>query len=150
MEIRTGEAKDIEILVQFNTMCALESEGKVLNPESAYKGTMTLIENASKGIYYIAEIEGQAVGCLMVNLQWEDSKANYIYWLQSVFTKPEFRRRGVFKSLFRHAYKQAEAKGLGLRSYVDVGNHASLEAHRMIGMKEASYAYLSLNLFQGS
>ena len=145
MEIRAAEPRDIDTLIQFNINLAFESEGKILSHEIAKKGINTLIDNPSKGVFYVAVISEEIVGSLMVNLQWVDLKAVYIYYIQSVYTKPEYRGRGVFKSLHAHALNISQANGVALRVYADNDNARAIEVYKRTGMKESNYKMLTID-----
>jgi hypothetical protein len=69
MEIRTGQLKDLQVLTEFNVNLAKETENKDLNSELVQKGVQTIIENPSKGTYYVAEVNQQVVACLMITFQ---------------------------------------------------------------------------------
>ena len=46
-----------------------------------------------------------------------------LWWIQSVYVHPEYRRRGHFRALYQHAQQQArQEEAVGLRLYVDTHN----------------------------
>ena len=142
MEIRKAELKDIETLIEFNINCAFESENLQLNPSTIRQGVTYLLENPSKGNYYIAEIDGEAAGCLMITLQWVDWKASFIAYIQSVYTKQQYRGRGVFKALYNHVRNMFCLSSLSLRLYADDENARALEVYRKVGMETTPYIIL--------
>lgn len=144
MEIRQAEHRDIDVLVQFNINNAMETEGKVL-PPAAYKGVSYLLDNPSKGTFYVAEINNEVVGCLMITLQWVDYRAMYIYFIQSVYTKAEFRGRGVFKALYTYVFAIAQAKSIALRLYADNDNQRAIDVYKKLGMQEADAKFLAVD-----
>lgn len=144
MEIRQAEQRDIDVLVEFNINNALETEGKVLTPE-AYRGVVYLFENPSKGVFYVAEINNEVVGCLMITLQWVDYRAMYIYFIQNVYTRAEFRGRGIFKALYAHVFAIAQAKSIALRLYADNDNQRAIDIYKKIGMLEVNAKMLTID-----
>ena len=55
----------------------------------------------------------------------------------------EFRGQGIFKALYRHIYDQAlEANVVGLRLYVENGNHRAQQTYQALGMKPGGYSVL--------
>jgi len=63
------------------------------------------------------------------------------WWIQSVYTAPEFRRRGVFRALYAQAEALARQEGTvcGLRLYVDGSNAQAQATYRHCGMHETAY-----------
>jgi ribosomal protein S18 acetylase RimI-like enzyme len=64
--------------------------------------------------------------------------------LQSVYVRPAWRRRGVFRSLYAHvtAAAESEPEVCGLRLYVERENHAAQATYRSLGMQETDYLML--------
>jgi ribosomal protein S18 acetylase RimI-like enzyme len=77
----------------------------------------------------------------MFTTEWSDWRNGWFWWIQSVYVRREFRRRGVFRALFEHVYEAARAdpEVIGLRLYVERENHAALETYRRLGMEAAGY-----------
>jgi ribosomal protein S18 acetylase RimI-like enzyme len=97
-----------------------------------------------KGRYFLACCHGEVVGQMMHTWEWSDWRNGQIWWLQSVYVLPEFRRRGVFRRLFAHLQQQAESdpEVIGLRLYVEAGNQTALETYRRMGLESAGYLVL--------
>jgi ribosomal protein S18 acetylase RimI-like enzyme len=145
IEIRKGELKDLAVLVEFIKGCALESENTQLDPATVERGVRAVLERPNRGTYYIAEIEGQAAGCLMTNTQWIDWKATANVYIQSVYTKPEYRGRGVFKALYYHVLNEAKGKYLSVRLYADNLNQRALDVYTGLGMTIPDYQFLEVD-----
>lgn len=148
--VRQATISDLEVLKSFNQAIAFETENKQITDETITRGVSELLLNPSKGIYYLAICENETVGCLMVNFQWVDYEAVYITYIQSVYTRPEHRGRGVFKTLFNHALNESKSKGISLRLYADKTNERALSIYRHLGMSdvpmdfhEIDFAYLN-------
>ena len=57
--------------------------------------------------------------------------------------RSEDRRRGVFRSLYRHVEELARAAGVvGIRLYVERDNHAAQRTYKELGMEETAYRML--------
>lgn len=117
------------------------AEGKSLLPETVRAGVAALLADPRKGRYFVACVEGRVVGQLMHTFEWSDWRNGDIWWLQSVYVAPEFRRRGVFQRLFKRLLQEAEADSgvVGVRLYVEEDNHRAQEAYRRMGLREAGY-----------
>jgi len=78
---------------------------------------------------------------MMITYEWSDWRNGAFWWIQSVYTLPEARGRGVFKALYSHVESLARANGgvCGLRLYVETHNERAQSAYERCGMKEAVY-----------
>ena len=59
-KIRIAKSKDIPIIADYNIAMAMETEGKILNKEIITAGVSSIINDNSKGIYWVVEIEEEA------------------------------------------------------------------------------------------
>jgi len=74
---------------------------------------------------------------------WEfsDWRNGLFWWLQSVYVLPEFRRQGVFRSLYLHLQKLArqDPQVVGLRLYVEIENQQAISTYENCGMTDPHY-----------
>lgn len=141
MRIRQATAADAPVLVEFNCAMALETEGKELLPEVIGAGVRALLANPAAGFYVVAESEGRVVGALLITKEWSDWRNGTFWWIQSVYVRPEFRRQGVYKSLYRHVQSMAakDPGVCGFRLYVERENTRAQSTYTSLGMKETHY-----------
>jgi ribosomal protein S18 acetylase RimI-like enzyme len=141
MEIRLATRDDAQVLIDFNRAMALETERKELLPEVIGAGVQALLANAASGFYVVAEEKREVVGSLLITKEWSDWRNGNFWWIQSVYVRPEFRRSGVFKSLYRHVQELAarDSGVCGFRLYVERENVNAQATYRALGMKETSY-----------
>ena len=141
IRIRPATAGDAAALIQFNAAMALETERKVLLPEVIGKGVHHLLAHPEMGFYVIAESGGDVAGSLMVTNEWSDWRNGNFWWIQSVYVRPEFRRRGVYRQLYKHLQaRAAEDRSIcGFRLYVERDNVRAQETYRTAGMRETRY-----------
>jgi len=92
LKIREAALSDAPVIADFNLRLADESEGLRLEPVTVQAGVTAELTDPTKGIYYVAEVEGAVVGQLMITYEWSDWRNGTIWWIQSVYVKPEFRR----------------------------------------------------------
>src|SRR4051812_11638757 len=111
MNIRLAEAAEIGDLVEFNQAMALETEGKQLVPEVLTAGVSAAFEDEQKGFYVVAESEGRIAGGLMVTYEWSDWRNSWVWWIQSVYVRPEFRGQRVYSKLYDFVKERAVAAG---------------------------------------
>jgi ribosomal protein S18 acetylase RimI-like enzyme len=141
MRIRVATPDDAATLVEFNAAMARETERKELLPEVIGAGVRSLLANPASGFYVLAEEDGQVVGSLMITKEWSDWRNGDFWWIQSVYVQPEARRRGVYRSLYRHVQDLAAADPgvCGFRLYVDRDNAAAQGTYGALGMKPTRY-----------
>lgn len=141
MRIRLAASGDAQVLVEFNTAMALETEGKELLPEVIGAGVRALLANPAAGFYVLAELGERVAGSLMITKEWSDWRNGTFWWIQSVYVRPEFRRQGVYRNLYRHVQQAAakDAAVCGFRLYVERENSHAQATYRSLGMKETHY-----------
>ena len=144
LSIRQAVPADADILAQLNVELAKESEHLALEPARVRAGVEALLRDPAKGVYFVAEAGGVVVGQLLVTHEWSDWRNGDFWWLQSVYVRPEARRRGVFKALLDHLLASAKRQGnvAGLRLYVEKHNDAALKTYRRLGLQETHYQVL--------
>lgn len=128
-------------MARFNVELAKESENLVLDPARVKAGVEALLRDPAKGTYFVAEAEGAVVGQLCITHEWSDWRNGDFWWLQSVFVRSDFRRRGVFLALFDFILAKAKQKGnvAGIRLYVEKNNNRALKAYARLQLKETHY-----------
>ncbi len=141
MKIREATDNDIKYLVEFNAAMAFETEQKQLKTDILTKGVKAVLYSPEKGKYFIAEIDDQVVGQLLITTEWSDWRNGYFWWIQSVYVKPASRRKGVFRALYQYVEKLAEeTRGVcGLRLYVEKENHRAQQTYEDLGMRKTHY-----------
>ncbi|MFC1633376.1 GNAT family N-acetyltransferase [Planctomycetota bacterium] len=139
--VRMGEEKDAKILAKSNIAMAWETEQKRLSPPVVADGVQSLLSNPRHGFYVVAEIEHKVVGSLMVTFEWSDWRDASYWWIQSVYVKPEFRKKGVFRKLYAFVKEKAsqETNVCGLRLYVEQDNLTAQNTYQKIGMNQTPY-----------
>ncbi len=141
LTVRPSRADDADVLASFNLAMADETEGLALVPEVVAEGVRGVFARPDRGFYLVAENEGEVVGALMVTREWSDWRNSDFWWIQSVYVRPDHRRRGVFRSLYAavRAAALARAGVCGLRLYVEHENREAMRVYAALGMREAAY-----------
>ena len=93
------------------------------------------------GFYVIASSGDEIAGSLLVTFEWSDWRSGLIWWIQSLYVQPPFRRHGVFKRLYQFVRTQASQMPdvCGIRLYVEQSNHVAQKAYAGIGMDRTHY-----------
>ena len=135
-----GEVDDIESIVQFQAKMAMESEGTTLDLEKVTKGVTAAMNDESKGIYWVAKVNGKAIGSLMVTREWSDWNNEWYWWIQSVYVVPEYRKHGIYKAMYSTLKEVAKENNVSqIRLYVDKTNHPAQQVYQRLGMHESHY-----------
>ena len=139
--LRRGTLADLDTITRFNMLMAEETENITLDPSTARRGAEALIRDPDRGFYLIAEIDGKAAGQLMITPEWSDWRDQWFWWIQSVYIVPDFRRRGIFATLFNKARDLSKKRGdvAGIRLYVDENNIGAQKTYKALGMEESNY-----------
>lgn len=143
--VRTARIEDAPFITACQCQMAMESENLKLNPEVVTRGVEQVFRDSSKGEYLIAErlndsTQNEQIGCLLLQKEWSDWRNGYVEWMHSVFVKPEARRHGVFRWLYKVAITRAQTRhSLGLRLYVDKNNLNAQQTYRTLGMSNEHY-----------
>lgn len=139
--IRNATVDDARALAEFNRRMALETEGLSLLPPVLLSGVKAVFEDPARGFYVVAETRRGLVAALMITREWSDWRDGEWWWIQSVYVRPSFRRRGVYRSLYRHVTDCAgRARNVcGLRLYVERENRVAQQTYAALGMRETRY-----------
>jgi ribosomal protein S18 acetylase RimI-like enzyme len=136
-----GQDLHAQALSDFQRAMAMETEGRELDRETVAAGVRNLLENPERGFYLVAVSRGSAVGSLMVTTEWSDWRDGFFWWIQSVYVKGEFRRKGVYRRLHESVLEMARKAPdvCGIRLYVDRRNSVAQDTYRSLGMQETDY-----------
>jgi GNAT superfamily N-acetyltransferase len=148
--VRAALPADVPQIIEFNCRLARETEGKDLDPAQVTSGVAAVLADPRKGLYFVAEDEGDIAGQIEVTFEWSDWRNGWLWWIQSVYVRAEYRRRGVFRALYGHveALARADQTVIGLRLYVENGNRAALATYAQLGLKPAGYVVLEKYLLR--
>ena len=139
--IRTATVADIETVAANNAAMALETEGRELDRETLRSGVRRVLADPTRGVYYLAEIDGRVVGQLLITSEWSDWRDGWFWWIQSVFVAAETRRTGVYRVLHEHVVAEARRAGdvCGIRLYTEQENMRAQQVYERMGMTRSAY-----------
>jgi ribosomal protein S18 acetylase RimI-like enzyme len=140
IHIREACIEDLDMLVQNNIALAKETEALSLNEDVLSKGIKQALKR-TECHYFVSEIAGKVVGQTMITYEWSDWRNGVIWWIQSVYVDPEYRKQGVFKSLFKHIENLARNNDQvkALRLYVMHDNTTGQNTYQHLGMNNSGY-----------
>ena len=140
LSIRKAKPEDATTIIDFQQKMALETEQMTLVPDIINKGVSAVFNDPSRGMYWVAENKGLVMASLLITYEWSDWRNCNVWWIQSVYVLPEFRRQGIFRSMYFHIKDEAEQNGIpGLRLYVETNNFSAQNTYEALGMKSLHY-----------
>jgi len=144
IHIRDATPADQHIITDFNSRMAEETEGKALNQSLLGPGVAALLADPTKGRYWLAVIDGEVAGQIMVTYEWSDWRHGMLWWIQSVYVSAEYRRKGVFSAMYQHVESmvKADRDACGIRLYVEKSNLHAQDTYRNLGMTESGYVVM--------
>ena len=125
-----------------NRAMALETENKILDEATAKFGVLRVFDNKELGFYLVAENKSQVIASLMITYEWSDWRNALFWWIQSVYVRPEYRQKGVYKQMYktlRAMMRQSDLPICGFRLYAEQNNNVAHFAYLNVGMKKCEY-----------
>jgi GNAT superfamily N-acetyltransferase len=138
--IRQATAADAQVIRDFQKAMALETENMTLDNDTVTLGVEAVFSDKGRGRYFVAETEGLIVASLLITYEWSDWRNSDIWWFQSVYVIPGFRRMGVFRMMYEFIREEAAKNGIpGLRLYVETENSRAQKTYEAMGMNGSHY-----------
>ena len=141
ISVRQAHREDAGKILDFQLLLAQETENRALDKLIVTKGIKEVFDDPAKGKYYVAEISGKIVGCLLITYEWSEWRNGNIWWLQSVYVDAFHRRTGVFKRMYEHIIESinGDQSIAGLRLYVENNNSRAQKIYQRVGMTGGQY-----------
>ena len=141
ISVRQAHREDAGKILDFQLLLAQETENRGLDKLVVTKGIKKVFDDPTKGKYYVAEISGKVVACLLITYEWSEWRNGDIWWLQSVYVDASHRRTGVFRKMYQYIVEciTADPSIAGLRLYVEHNNGRAQKIYRSVGMKGDYY-----------
>lgn len=141
IRIRAATVTDAGPIVEFQQAMARETESVELDPPVVTRGVQAVFDQPARGRYFIAEAAGEVIASLLITYEWSDWRDGNVWWIQSVYVRPEHRRRGVYARMYDEVRAAAmRDDGVrGIRLYVDRRNTSAQDVYRRCGMNGEHY-----------
>jgi len=140
--IRKAVPEDAGVIIDFQIKMALETEELKLDRSTVRNGVKAVFDDLSRGQYYVAENDGRVIASLLITYEWSDWRNRNVWWFQSVYVIPEFRRKGIFRKMYGFIRELAEKQDVAvLRLYVETKNTIARETYEALGMSSEHYAF---------
>jgi len=141
VQYRDAVPADAEAIIEFQLAMAVETEELTLDRDILTRGVHAVFADPGRGRYFVAESGGRVAASLMITYEWSDWRNGMVWWIQSVYVAPGFRRRGIYAALYAHvrAMVDEEPAIRGIRLYVDTRNTSAQEVYTRLGMSGEHY-----------
>jgi GNAT superfamily N-acetyltransferase len=141
IEYREAKSSDVPAIVDFQIAMARETEELDLDRDVCTNGVQALFDDPTRGRYFLAESDGIVIASLMITYEWSDWRNGNVWWIQSVYVRPSFRRQRVYAGLYEHVKQlvQADESLRGIRLYVDRRNTVAQSVYAKLGMNGEHY-----------
>ncbi|MEO8217588.1 MAG: GNAT family N-acetyltransferase [Acidobacteriota bacterium] len=138
---RAAGIEDLDAIVQFQVAMALETEELDLHRQTCAAGVRAVFSTPALGRYFVAAASGRIVASLLITFEWSDWRNRQVWWIQSVYVAPDFRRQGVYAGLYQHIRRLVddEVDVGGVRLYVDRRNSRAQQVYTRLGMNGEHY-----------
>jgi len=138
---RDAHPSDSDAIVAFQQAMARETEDLELDREILLRGVAAVFGDPQLGRYFVAESEDRVVASLLITYEWSDWRNGVVWWIQSVYVMPEFRRQRIYAGLYEHVKKIVDTQPTvrGIPLYVDRRNTRAQEVYTRLGMNGEHY-----------
>lgn len=138
---RDARRTDIRDIVDFQIAMARETEDVALDRAICTKGVAAVFDDPSRGRYFVAESDGGVVASLLITFEWSDWRNGNVWWIQSVYVRPEVRQQRIYRGLYQHVQRLVadDDSAKGIRLYVDKRNTRAQDVYRRCGMNGEHY-----------
>ena len=138
---RKAQKSDSGFIQSFQQAMAWETENIKLDPPTLAKGVTAVLENSALGTYHVCELNAEVIGSLLLTAEWSDWRNGTVWWLHSLYFKPEHRGQGLFSQMYSYIQELAknEKDIRGIRLYVDHTNEHAQKGYTKLGMNGDHY-----------
>ena len=141
IHFRQATLTDASNICAFQIAMAFETEKLNLDKATCALGVQAVFEDPSRGDYHICSDGEKVIGCLLLTSEWSDWRNGKVWWVQSVYFLPEYRRQKLFSKFYEYIQGLANTQPniRGIRLYVDKSNEIAQKVYTKIGMNGDHY-----------
>lgn len=145
--VRKATREDVPAMADMQIAMAMETEKLALDRPTLLRGIAVPFDRPNVADYYVVEDlssggeSGKIVAMIMATQEWSDWRAGSILWIQSAYTAPGHRRRGLFAKLYAHVKDIVVGSDYyqGIRLYVETENEGAARVYKSLGMEVEHY-----------
>jgi GNAT superfamily N-acetyltransferase len=141
IQYREAERGDASTIINFQLAMAAETEDLALDADIVSNGVYAVFDEPSRGRYFVAENADYTVASLLITYEWSDWRNGMVWWIQSVYVVPPFRKQGVYAGLYAYIRELIadDDSVRGIRLYVDERNTSAQQVYARLGMNGEHY-----------
>ena len=142
LHFRKSAIGDSDTITDFQVAMAFETEAIALDRDACRRGVLKVFQTQPAfGKYHVCEIDGEVVASMLVLSEWSDWRNGEVWWIHSVYVKPEHRRRKIFSRMYSYLkdLMQNDESVRGLRLYVEKHNETAQKVYAHLGMSKDRY-----------
>jgi GNAT superfamily N-acetyltransferase len=141
IQYREADRGDASTIINFQLAMAAETEDLELDVDVTTNGVYAVFDEPSRGRYFVAEGADYTVASLLITYEWSDWRNGLVWWIQSVYVVPPFRKQGVYAGLYSYIREliAGDESVRGIRLYVDERNTAAQQVYTRLGMNGEHY-----------
>jgi GNAT superfamily N-acetyltransferase len=138
---RPALEEEKKTIIEFQMLMAEETEHLVLDSKKIEQGVSAVFDHPSRGKYYVVTLGEKIIACQLITYEWSDWRNAMVWWLQSVYVLPEYRRQGVFKMMYEKIKEQVMQlpEVSGIRLYMHHTNSRAAKVYNAMGMDGENY-----------
>lgn len=138
---RKAVIADAASIQSFQQAMAWETEKLKLDEATLKQGVMAVFNKSELGQYHVCVSGDQVVGSLLLTKEWSDWRNGTVWWLHSLYFKPEYRGHGLFSKMYKYVQDLAnnDPNICGVRLYVDGSNKNAQGIYAKLGMNGDHY-----------
>ena len=139
--MRKGNKADAATIASFQVEMAWETEALELDYNTVLKGVNKVLDEPNRGYYWLAESDNEVIASMLVLFEWSDWRNGDVLWIHSLFVKPAFRGKKVFRKMYESlkAIVNENDQYKGIRLYVEKTNVKAQKVYDAIGMTREHY-----------
>ena len=141
IQYREAERGDASTIINFQLAMARETEDLELDVDVTTNGVYAVFDEPGRGRYFVAENAEYTVASLLITYEWSDWRNGMVWWIQSVYVVPPFRKQGVYAGLYAYIRElvAGDESVRGIRLYVDERNTTAQQVYARLGMNGEHY-----------
>lgn len=138
---RPALEEEKKTIIEFQMLMAEETEQLALDPQKIEQGVSAVFDHPSRGKYYVATHDSEIIACLLITYEWSDWRNAMVWWMQSVYVLPDYRRQGIFRMMYEKIKEQVMQlpEVSGIRLYMHHSNRRAARVYNAVGMDGENY-----------
>eukprot|EP00331_Platyophrya_macrostoma_P012995 CAMPEP_0176418550 /NCGR_PEP_ID=MMETSP0127-20121128/7531_1 /TAXON_ID=938130 /ORGANISM="Platyophrya macrostoma, Strain WH" /LENGTH=307 /DNA_ID=CAMNT_0017798883 /DNA_START=196 /DNA_END=1119 /DNA_ORIENTATION=+ len=128
---------------------SFETEKYKTNTDLVLTSLKEILQKPEYGVFYIALDTNQVIASLLVTFEFNFIENATFYWIQSLYVLPEYRKRGIFASMYKRIHSDAKTEGAKfVKLYVAETNLTGIQVYKKLQMDPVQAVFYNINFFE--